>query len=212
MVTTVYLIRHGLTVGGEEKRYKGYLDIALSEEGTGQIERLAGHLKTRVDGASRKGLVGFGGLDAVYCSDLSRARKSAEIIAETFGLTPVVRHEIRERSFGKWEGMSFNEIRAGYPEAFESWAANPLEFSPVGGESTLDVRERAMPVFFEMMGNHRGRSIAIIAHGGINRIILCELLGIPLKHIFRIEQDFAALNIIEFYDETPVVKIMNYTV
>ena len=77
------------------------------------------------------------------------------------------------------------------------------------GESTLEVKERAMKTFNEIVSEHEGESIALVAHGGINRVILCELLGIPLENIFRIEQDFAALNIIELWDY-PVVKHINF--
>ena len=60
-----------------------------------------------------------------------------------------------------------------------------------------------------IIGNHNEELIAIVAHGGVNRIVLCHLLGIPLENIFRIEQDYAALNIIEFWDKYPVVKLIN---
>ena len=107
--------------------------------------------------------------------------------------------------------MSFDEIREKWPEAFNAWAENPLEFSPMEGESTGEVRERAVKAFNEIIAKHNGSTIAIIAHGGINRVLICELLGIPLENIFRIEQDFAALNVIELWDY-PVVKNINYVV
>ena len=106
---------------------------------------------------------------------------------------------------------SFDEIKEEYPDAFTAWAENPLKFSPMEGESTLDVKGRALRVFNEITEKHNGDSIAIVAHGGINRVILCELLGIPLENIFRIEQDFAALNVIELWDY-PVINQLNFTV
>lgn len=222
MITTLYLIRHGKTVGGDERRYKGHIDVPLSEEGISQIERLAGHVKERTDGNARwgamKGAAAAGdadqmvGIQSVYCSDLSRAMKSAEIIARPFGLEPVQVAAFRERSFGEWEGMSFDEIRAAFPDEFNAWARDPVKFSPRGGESTKAVRERVMPGFHEVLAKHRGEKIAIVAHGGITRIILCEVLSIPLQNIFRIEQNFGCMNVIEFYDDMPVVKVMNYVV
>jgi alpha-ribazole phosphatase/probable phosphoglycerate mutase len=107
--------------------------------------------------------------------------------------------------------MSFDEIREQYPDAFDGWAKNPLKFSPMEGESTLDVKARALSAFNDIVGKHKGDTIAIVAHGGINRVILCDLLGIPLENIFRIEQDFAALNVIELWDY-PVIRQMNYVV
>lgn len=218
MVTKVYLIRHGETEGAETKRYKGHIDVPLSRNGIRQMERMAEHISAE---ARKRGseevtsrLTNFrtSALNAVYCSDLSRAVKSAEIIAEPLRLKPIITPELKERNFGAWEGMTFNEIREKWPDAFNSWAANPLQFSPMQGESTIEARDRTMPVFKEILNGHEGESIAIVSHGGITRIILCELLGIPLENIFRIEQGYGCLNIIEIYDACPVVKLINFTV
>jgi len=195
MVTTLYLIRHGETEGSEVKRYKGSIDVPLSEKGIRQIKRASDFIKDK--------------LTAVYCSPLSRALKSAEIISEPHGLKPVVIHGIRERSFGIWEGMSFDEIKEKYPEEFEAWADNPLKYSPIEGESTIEVRDRVIRALDMILNNHNDEHIAIIAHGGVNRIILCHIMGIPLENIFRIEQDFAAVNIIEFWEKYQVVKLLN---
>jgi len=149
------------------------------------------------------------GLQAVYTSDLSRAVRSAGIIAGPFSLRPVEIPDLRERSFGLWEGMTFTEIKEKYPEEFEAWANDPLKYSPIEGESTIDVKDRIVPALTQILDSHKGDSIAVVAHGGVNRIILCHVLGIPLENIFRIEQDYAAVNIIEFWDRYPVVKLIN---
>lgn len=204
MVTTLYLIRHGETEGADVRRYKGSIDVPLSEAGAEQIKQVAGYISGHT-----------GGLEAVYSSDLSRAVKSAEIIAAPHGLEPVIIPGIRERNFGIWEGMSFDEIQEKYPEEFEAWAGNPLKYSPMGGESTLGVRERVLGALEGILQNHppgsSGRSsVAVVSHGGVNRIILCHLAGIPMENLFRIEQDYGALNIIEFWEKYPVLKLMNY--
>ncbi|MDO9289136.1 MAG: histidine phosphatase family protein [Thermodesulfovibrionales bacterium] len=148
-------------------------------------------------------------LAAVYTSNLSRAVKSAEIIARPYKLKPIQMKELRERSFGIWEGMSFTEIKERYPEEFSAWAGNPLKYSPIEGESTVEVEKRVMKAVNRILKKHKGDEIAIVSHGGVSRIILCRLLGIPLENIFRIEQDYAAVNIIEFWDKYPVVKLIN---
>ncbi|RJQ39042.1 MAG: histidine phosphatase family protein [Nitrospiraceae bacterium] len=231
MVTTIYLIRHGETEGSEAKRYKGSIDVPLSENGQRQIEQVAEYLNK----SYRTYKTNNDKLKAVYCSPLSRALKSAEIIAEPHGLKPIVIENLRERSFGIWEGMTFTEIKEKYPQEFEAWANNPLKYSPMGGESTIEVRERAISALNKIMDNHNcnriqdagyrmqdkknhescimnlasSSSIAVVAHGGVNRIMLCHIMGIPLENIFRIEQDFAAVNIIEFWEKYPVVKLLN---
>ncbi len=215
MVTTLYLIRHGETEGAEIRRYKGTLDVPLSEKGMKQVERVSEHILKLMSTIQKEEdalPVSERNLAAVYSSDLSRALKSAEIIARPHSLRPIAVPSLRERNFGLWEGMSFEEIKEKYHEEFKAWAGNPLEFSPVNGESTLEVKDRVMNAFEKIIQAHPGERIAIVAHGGVNRIILCHILGIPIENIFRVEQDFAALNIIKFWDRYPVVKLMNGTI
>ena len=249
MVTALYLIRHGETEGSEIKRYKGSIDVPLSEKGIEQIKKVAVfikehlrlessakyqsylreiHGKKSAEARKRGSAKGFqtsellasgeslrrpdfrtSRLAAVYTSNLSRAVKSAEIIARPYKFKPVQMKELRERSFGIWEGMSFTEIKERYPEEFSAWAGNPLKYSPIEGESTVEVEKRVMKAVNRILKKHKGDEIAIVSHGGVSRIILCRLLGIPLENIFRIEQDYAAVNIIEFWDKYPVVKLIN---
>lgn len=236
MNRTLYLIRHGETRDAHPKRYKGSIDVPLSQKGIEQMKRLAQFM---AEDRSHS-------LSAVYTSGLTRAKTSAEIISRPYGLQPVIVPELRERSFGEWEGMTFDEIRENYPAEFESWAGNPLHYSPVGGETTIAVKNRAIKALNWLLSRdmrkntEQGRrrraapeawaqstdkdslssvsshlfsdNIAVISHGGIIRIILCHVLGIPLENIFRIEQDFGALNVIEFSGDHPVIKLLNYTV
>ena len=240
MVTTLYLVRHGETQGSETKRYKGSIDVPLSEKGIGQVKGSSAFIREYLRNASSskhmsylKDIHGSSGdraegrrseshestselpsfrafsLQAVYTSNLSRALRSAEIIAEPYGLKPFEIPDLRERSFGVWEGMTFSEIKEKYPAEFEAWADNPLRYSPIKGESTIKVKDRTIPSLTKILDNHKGQNIAVVAHGGVNRIILCHFLGIPLENIFRIEQDYAAVNIVELWDKYPVVKLIN---
>jgi len=224
MVTTLYLIRHGETEGSDAKRYKGSIDVPLSEQGIRQVEQaslfIAEHLRnyplsrhqSYLRDAHKEALDGeeeHERLKAVYTSDLSRAVKSGEIIAAPHRIIPESIPELRERNFGIWEGMSFIEIRDQYPEEFNAWVNSPVKFSPAGGESTYEVKKRVLRAMKNILSSHRGETIAVVAHGGVNRVMLCHIMGMPLKNIFRIEQDFSAVNVIEFWEDKPVVKLMN---
>jgi alpha-ribazole phosphatase len=218
MVTTLYLIRHGETVGSEVQRYKGSIDVPLSEKGVSQMEDAALFVERYLASSSYpkypafiRGAAGPGSerLSAVYTSDLSRAVRSAEIVARRHGVEPIVVRALRERHFGVWEGMSFEEIRTAYPEEFAAWASDPLKFSPPQGESTEDVRERVIPAVERIVADHTGQRIAVVAHGGVNRVILCHVLGMPLENIFRVEQDHAAVSVIEYWERYPVVRLIN---
>lgn len=231
MVTTLYLIRHGALEGGGPKRYNGNIDVPMSKEGIAQIEESSAFISGLLAGADRSKYLSYlqdvhgtaggseeqgsgnaeatSGLNAVYCSDLGRAVRSAEIIAKPHGLVPEKIPELRERSFGVWEGMTFAEIKERFPGEFEAWADNPVAHSPVGGESTLEVKERVVKALDEILDRHIGDNIAVVAHGGVNRILICHVLGTPLENIFRIEQDYGAVNVIEFWNKYPVVKLLN---
>ena len=230
MVTTLYLVRHGSADAGGVRRYHGSVDVPLLEEGVEQMKGACGliiqylgkpasarsqaYSKDVNDREETNPEVGSGeakshGLTAVYCSDLQRAVRSAEIIAGPHGLNPIRMPALRERNFGIWEGMTFNEIQENYPREFDAWLGNPLHYNPVGGESTLDVRLRVIRATENIVGSHPGENIAVIAHGGVNRIILCEIMGMPLENMFRIEQDYGAVNIIEFWGTHPVVELLN---
>ena len=202
MATTLYLIRHGETEGSEDRRYKGTIDVPLSENGIGQIMKTAEFIERTLNSAGAS-------MSAVYCSNLVRASKSAGIIAAHLGLVPVVDPDLRERDFGLWEGMSFDEIDEQYPEDFRAWAKDPLRFCPMGGESTNEVKERVIGALKNILDRHEGETIAVVGHGGVNRVALCQFMGMPLENIFRLEQEFACVNIVEFHDSYPVVKLLN---
>lgn len=203
MVGTLYLIRHGSTEADGVKRYKGTMDVPLSPEGEEEMKRTFKFISSTLEKSGKQ-------LDTVYCSGLKRALRSAEIITANLGLRPVVVEKLHERHFGLWEGLTFEEIEERWPGEFKAWAQNPLKHRPKEGESTLEVSERVNGALDGILDNHDGQTIAVVAHGGINRVILCRFLGVPLEHIFRIEQDHAAVSIIEFYDGYPVVKLLNW--
>lgn len=230
MVTTLYLIRHGASEGDDVKRYKGSIDVPLSEKGAQQINKtlnfiisyaqkvrsekqrnflIEKDIKSEKEKDSKRPLI-----NAVYTSPLQRAVKSAEILARPFDLRPIELFELTERNFGLWEGMTYLEIREKYPLEFERWAQDPITYSPPKGESTLEVNNRVLKTIERILKNHEGNNenIVVVAHGGVNRILLCHFLGIPLENIFRIDQDHGGINIIELWDRYPVVKLINGTI
>jgi broad specificity phosphatase PhoE len=211
MVTTLCLVRHGATDTGAH-RYHGSTDVSLSDEGVRQMKlarTLIGHYLAERERAAGGGPEAAQALTAVYCSDLQRSVRSAAIFAGPYGLHPVLVAALRERHFGMWEGMTFAGLEEKYPAEFEAWMANPVEYRPPGGESAMEVSRRATAAIGEIVGRHPGETIATVAHGGVNRVVLCRFMGVPLEHLFRIEQDHGAVNIIELIDGYPVVKLVN---
>lgn len=180
----IYLLRHGEVVGAETRRFIGHLDVPLSERGEQQC---------RAQGERLRGVT----LAAVFSSDLARARRSAELIGAPHGLAPTPLPALREMAMGRWEGLTAAEIRAREPAAFEDWMARVGEFPFPEGESVPDLVARAVPAFEALAGAHAGRAIAIVAHGGTNRALLCHAFGLPLGRLLAFGQDYGALTVLE---------------
>ena len=196
--TWIYLVRHGRVVGAETRRFIGQLDVPLSALGETEMEALAG----RLAGVP---------LAAIYTSDLDRARRSAEIIAQPHGLTPRIVPDLREMAMGRWEGLTAEEIQTSEPDAFKDWMARVGEFPFPEGESVPDLLRRVGPAFGRIARVHAGDRVAIVAHGGTNRAILCRALGLPLERLLAFGQDYAALSLLEWRAGRCVLHVLNQT-
>lgn len=197
MPTTVYLMRHGEVANGGEKRYNGHRDVDITDKGVQQMHRLAELLAGK-------------SIQAVYSSDLIRSRKGAELISQRVGIVSTPLPELRERSVGAWEGFTVEEIKARFPDEYVLWRADLLNYRPPGGECLLDVRDRILPVFKKLVFAHPGQEIAMLLHGGVNRVILADALGLDMMHLFRMDQTYGALNIIDYHEDgIAVVKLLN---
>jgi broad specificity phosphatase PhoE len=180
----IYLFRHGEVVLAETRRFIGHLDVPLSPLGERQSVAQAARL------ASVK-------LTAVFTSDLMRARRTGEIIGAPHGLTPTVVPELREMAMGRWEGMTAAEIQRGEPAKFAEWMSNVGKFPFPAGESVPDLEARAWPAFESIVDAHTGQAVAIVAHGGTNRALICRALELPVGRLLSIGQDYGALTVLE---------------
>ena len=182
--TLIYLLRHGEVVGAETRRFIGHLDVPLSPVGERQCAVQAARLE-RVP------------LAAVFSSDLTRARRSAEIIGAPHGLAPTIVPALREMNMGRWDGLTAGEIRAREPEAFADWMSRVGEFPFPEGESVPDLLKRVAPAFDAIVAAHPGQAVAIVAHGGPNRALLCRALDVPLGRLLAFGQDYGALSVLQ---------------
>lgn len=180
----IYLFRHGEVVLAETRRFIGHLDVPLSPLGERQSAAQAARL------ASVK-------LAALYTSDLARARRTGEIIGVSHGLVPTVVPALREMAMGRWEGLTAAEIQRQEPAKFAEWMANVGEFPFPDGESVADLEARAWPAFESLAGAHIGQAIAIVAHGGTNRALLCRALGLAHGRLLAMGQDYGARTVLE---------------
>ena len=185
--TLIYLFRHGEVVLAETRRFIGHLDVPLSALGERQSAAQAARL------APVK-------LAALYSSDLTRARRTGEIIGAPHGLAPTVVPQLREMAMGRWEGLTAAVIQRDEPDRFAEWMANVGRFPFPDGESVPDLEARAWPAFEAIAGAHAGQAIAVVAHGGTNRALLCRALGLPPGRLLSMGQDYGALTVLERID------------
>lgn len=194
--TRLYLMRHGQVADGHTHLYHGHNDVDLSPAGIRQCEAVAAYLQDIP-------------LAGIYSSDLTRTRRGAEIIARGRQVPVESYPEFREVHFGVWEGLSFQEIMTRYPEELQQRFRDLANFRIPGGESLQDLKARALPKLQELIRRHTGEAFLLVAHAGINRVILCEALHLDLQYIFHLDQAYAGLSIIDYYPDLAVVRLLN---
>jgi broad specificity phosphatase PhoE len=162
-VTKVFLVRHGATDWNMEKRAQGHADIDLNEEGHRQAAAVATELSHEH-------------IDAVYASDLKRARDTAQAIAAAHGLEVEIDKDLREIDQGEWEGLTTDEIKQRWPDL---WGPNRHYNARPGGESPQDVKQRSLKAVARAVAAHPGddETIVIVSHGGTIRWLSAEALG-----------------------------------
>lgn len=194
------LVRHGRTQWNADGRYQGQSDVALAAEGVAQAESLAEHFPVEH-------------LDAVYSSDLQRARTTAEIVAGRFGLEVRTEPAFREICFGKWEGLTYEQIVSSWPEAMANFLQHPDILEIPEGENFEQVRARAFPRLLELVREHEphGHVIAIFAHGAVLRTLLASIMHIPLRYVWTLRQSNTAVNIVSYEEGWPTVELLNST-
>ncbi|MDR7451067.1 MAG: histidine phosphatase family protein [Armatimonadota bacterium] len=196
--TRIYLLRHGETTWNAEQRYQGRLDAPLTAAGREQSARAGDALRDVT-------------LAAVYSSPLGRALETARIVAEAQGLAVVPREGLHEISLGVWEGLTVAEVAERYGEALRQWRTAPHLAQIPGAETLQAVQHRAAAALDEIRRRHRGEAAAVVAHGGVNKLLLLALLGAPVSAYWRIRQHNGCINVLEFDGERGWMRIMNET-
>ncbi len=180
----IYLVRHAETTWNAEGRIQGTLDAPLSARGVRQARHLVEALRPV-------------SLAALYSSPLARAQATAQPLSDAYGLPLQIVDDFREMNHGDWDGRLVEDLVATDGERLQMWRDSPAEVRLPGGESIADVHTRAMRAFTALVTRHHHETIAVVAHGGVNRAILLALQGAPLGDYRQIRQDNGCANIIE---------------
>lgn len=177
------LVRHGETVDNVAQIIQGQTHGRLSPRGIRQAELLGERLKGHP-------------IDVILSSDLQRAKDTVLAISRHHPCPVVFTTEVRERSFGIYEGR----LREEYLDVIHKLGINQSEFLPEGGESPQHVMIRSKGFFDSTMVKHRGKTVLVCAHGAFNRSLILSLLGYSIERYQDIDQKNACLNIFNFTD------------
>lgn len=159
----IILVRHGQTEWNALKKYQGQSDIPLNDVGKEQAARAGDYIAKNEN------------IEAIYCSDLSRTKETAQIIADKLGLglDPIADERLRELFFGLWEGLTFTEVYEQYREEFNNWFNDTLNVKVPEGESFSELVDRSMAAIKEISQKHKG-TVVVVTHGGVIKAILSQ--------------------------------------
>jgi phosphoserine phosphatase len=208
-MTRVILVRHGTTEWNRGHRFQGHQDVPLADLGRQQAERIAFRLRRER-------------ITSVYSSDLQRTRQTAEIVASAADTPLQTTNQLREMSFGVWEGLTAKEIQKLHAEEWQAWVDDPVHVCPSGGESMEQMAGRVTTYFedtlsgFALQNEGRGRrsrgpTLLFVGHGGTLRVLLTHLLTIPLDRYWRFAIRPASISILDLYPEGAIASTIGET-
>ena len=152
--TRLIVVRHGETAWNVDTRIQGHLDIPLNATGLWQARQLGDALAGEA-------------ISAIYTSDLLRARKTAQAVADATGAALVEEPGLRERAFGSFQGRTFAEVETEHPEQARRWRQRDPDYAPDGGESLRVLRERVVDTTHRLAARHPGELVLLVTHGGV---------------------------------------------
>ncbi len=200
--TTVLLLRHGITASTTAKLFcgSGGADPGLLDEGREQAARAAAWLARRGD------------VDALVTSPLRRTQETARAVADRLGLDILVDDGLAEAAFGRWDGLSFDQVREQFPAELDAWLRD-TSVAPPGGESFESVSRRVEETLARLLERYAGRTIVVVSHVTPIKMLVRSALGAPMHVIYRMELEPASLTTISWWpDGAPSLRAFSHVV
>lgn len=198
-VCLLYLLRHGATgpnlLDPPIMQGKG-VDSPLAAVGIQQAERAAAALADRP-------------IKALYASPMTRAMQTAEIVGKSHQLTPTPMAPLVEAEVGLWEGKSWEQIRRDDEQRYLAFRKDPSTHGYPGGENLTEVHERVTPCLAQIMQQHIGQEIVVVAHSVVNRVYLGQLLGLSIAGGYRVQQLNCAINVVRWKNDSAKAVTVN---
>ncbi|SAK89391.1 phosphoglycerate mutase [Caballeronia arationis] len=196
----VILTRHGEVEGIDPPRFRGRMQLALTDLGRRQAQALADALATRYQPA------------AVYTSPMQRCRDTAAVIATVCGGSAYVQPGMDDLDYGQWQWKSHEEALREFPDEFTLWKTAPQWMRFPGGESLQSVALRIADAMRDLLQSFEDETIVLVAHDSVNRVLLTQALDLPLSAYWHIGQGPCCINVLDVYaDGRTVVHSVNET-
>ena len=198
-----FLVRHGATEWNARGRIQGQSDPPLNEAGTLQARRLGVRLASVPFAEAR-------------CSDLRRCSETAaRILLGRNDVRLQEMPELREKNFGAWEGLTFRQVEARFPDPYRTWTrAGDPSFAPPGGESDLQLYSRADTVVDRLQEARTDSdgNLLVVTHGGMLRALIARFLGLPAPAMWKFRFANTGLSVVSVFDDgSAVVDLLNDT-
>ncbi len=195
MESLIYLIRHGEIDHSTPRTFLGWTDPPLNDNGIRQALALRKLLQD----------IPFTG---IFSSSLQRAMQTAVLVGDISPASVKQVEQLKEINLGAWEGLTVDEVRHRYPGEYEQRGRDMEYFRPERGESFADVAVRSNPALFSLAKTFIG-PLLVVAHAGVNRVLLSCLQRRPLHRLLEIPQDYCGINILSYRSEILQVEAVN---
>ena len=197
MTLTLYFLRHGQTASSREDTFCGSgLDPDLTPEGLEMAQAFTAAYRGK-------------SWQAIYSSKLQRSIQSAQPLSDALGISLESRSELNEIGYGKWEGLTKEEVSQRHHDDYVSWLADPAWYAPTGGELAVVIAQRGLQIVEELKQSFSEGNVLVVSHKATIRIILCSLLGIEVGRFrYRLACPVGSVSVIEFTPQGPLLQVM----
>ena len=198
LLTRLYLIRHGEVEKAYHRVFGGRIDMELSPLGHEQVKALARFLRAAPP-------------DVLYASPMMRVRQTLAPLAEETGLKPVLMEGLREVDFGTWTGLSWDEVQQKHGVSAFSWLHQLEDGTIERAETVKEFRRRVESSLDQILAEAAGKTIAVICHGGVIRMLLSILQDLPFRKMSIFEIEYASVTKIHHRPSKREIEFLNLT-
>ena len=199
-MTEFILVRHGYSITNKSKSFTGQMDVPLDDVGKEQGKAVSDYIYNNYK------------VDAIYSSDLMRAKDTVSLLSEKTKLSVITRKDLREIDVGTFQGRSFRELSEKYPEEIKMREENPGEYRFPGGESHKELLERALYAIEKIAKENEGKRVVIATHGGVIRVLVCAFSGLGISQLSEVSRlHNASITVVKYDNGKAEFLLKDYT-